>query len=296
MHNNNMDKKYWGKINLPDGCGIELADGYTPIIEGDGESFKSLLDLLDKIKRECSSTYTTYSSTGKEYSNSNIKDKRKNDILLPKIIHEEKNDVYVAIWPDGAREVDILKPNDGETYDLEKGLLYYVVKHNLDLGEVLEWMRPILNYKESKEYKENKEKENKKNFLRWINKKDDEECPKELQRMLRDNPEWEINSGRFDVWVNVNNNGINSIYDREKNKPVEMIKPGFPVHGFLRYLIMSLYTNNFTYEEPKMSYYKLKKLTYKFYSSCFDSVEKEVMAKKEVMSKEEIRDEEKICF
>lgn len=72
--------------------------------------------------------------------------KHKNtDMILPEIIYEPKNGVYVAKLPNGERDVDILKPNHGDKYDLEKGLLYYVIKKNLDLGKVLEWMKPILD-------------------------------------------------------------------------------------------------------------------------------------------------------
>ena len=54
-------------------------------------------------------------------------DEDESDMILPEVIHEPKNDVYIAKFPDGTREVDILKPNHGDKYDLEKGLLYYVI-------------------------------------------------------------------------------------------------------------------------------------------------------------------------
>ena len=99
--------------------------------------------------------------------------KEKTKMVLPEIIHETKNDVYVAKFPDGTKEVDILKPNHGDEYDLEKGLLYYVIKHNLNLGEVLDWMRPILD--ETKR-PENIEKHNKKleaKINKWFMEKSD---------------------------------------------------------------------------------------------------------------------------
>ena len=52
-----------------------------------------------------------------------------------------------------------MKPNRGDVYDLEKGLLYYVIKKNLDLGKVIEWMNPILDESKRPENIEKKDKE-----------------------------------------------------------------------------------------------------------------------------------------
>ena len=41
------------------------------------------------------------------------------EMILPEIIYEPKNDIYVAKFPNGKREVDILKPNHGDEWDLE---------------------------------------------------------------------------------------------------------------------------------------------------------------------------------
>jgi len=213
--------------------------------------------------------------SGNDFNNFNSQ-KKKTEMVLPKIIHETKNDVYVAKFPDGTKEVDILKPNHGDEYDLEKGLLYYVIKHNLDLGKVLEWMRPILD--ETKR-PENIEKHNKKleaKVNKWFMEKSDKPIDdKECQKII-DNKVFNIDSLKYEIEVSIKDGGIIGIYDKEEEDFVDMIKPGFPRKGFLRHLIYKLYDEGHT----TLEYFQLKKLTYRFYKGCFDSVEKECKSEK----------------
>ena len=189
------------------------------------------------------------------------------NMILPEIIHEIKNNVYVAKFTDGRKEVDILKPNHGDKYDLEKGLLYYVIKQNMDLGKVLEWMKPILDEKQNPKNIEKQNRKNASKINKWFMEKstlpiDSKECQKIIDYKI-----FTIDSKRYVIDVCIKANGIISIFDKEKDEPIEMIKLGFPAKGFLRHLIYNLYDS--------LEYYQLKKLTYKFYKGCFDSVEKE---------------------
>ena len=198
-------------------------------------------------------------------------DEKKPTMILPEIIHETKNNIYVAKFPNGKKEVDILKPTHGEPFDLEKGLLYYVIKHNLDLGKVLDWMKPILDENNRPENAEKHKKQISAKINKWFLTKDDEPInDKECQKIINNN-DFIINDKRYQIMVNIKKNGIVNIYDKEKNERVLMIKSGFPYKGFLRHLIYHLYN----FGEPKIEYYQLKKLTYRFYKECFDSVEKE---------------------
>lgn len=198
-------------------------------------------------------------------------DKKPCKMILPEIIHEPKNDVYVAKFPNGTKEVNILKPNKGDEYDLEKGLLYYVIKKNLNLGKVLEWMRPILDESQRPENIAKKDKENQAKINQWFLTKDDKPInDKECQKII-DNDEYIIDSHDYIIDVIISRNGIVSIYDKFNEDEIDMIKDGFPSKGFLRHLIYKLYNEG----EPSLEYYQLKKLTYRFYKGCFDSVEKE---------------------
>ena len=78
-----------------------------------------------------------------------------------------------------------------------------------------------------------------------------------------------IENQEYFIKVNISKNGIIGICDKKKNEPVIMIKNGFPHKGFLRHLIYKLYNEG----RPSLEYYQLKKLTYKFYKGCFDSIE-----------------------
>lgn len=198
------------------------------------------------------------------------KNKHKNkDIILPEIIHERKNDVYVAKFPDGTKEVNILKPNRGDAYDLEKGLLYYVIKKNLDLGKVIEWMNPILDESKRPENIEKKDKEIAGKINKWFEQKSDEPInDKECQKIIN-GMEFFIENQDYVIEVCINNSGIVEIYDKKNDESIDMIKDGFPQKGYLRHLIYNLYNEG----HPSLEYYKLKKLTYKFYKGCFDSVE-----------------------
>lgn len=213
--------------------------------------------------------YSTDNKSFDEISKIVLKEK-KNDLILPEIIHETKNNIYVAKLPNGTKEVDILKPNHGDKYDLEKGLLYYIIKKNLDLGKVLEWMRPILD--ETKHPK-NVEKHKKEMFAKinaWFLVKNHEPInDKECQKII-DNTEFIIDDRRYYIVVNIQKHGIVNIFDKEKKEKIHMIKEGFPYRGFLRHLIYKLYNEG----DPFLEYYQLKKLTYRFYKGCFDSVEK----------------------
>lgn len=197
--------------------------------------------------------------------------RKEKNMVLPEIIHEVKNNVYVAKFPNGKKEVDILKPNHGEKYDLEKGLLYYVIKHNLDLGKVLEWMRPILNENDRPENVEKHKKKIEGKINKWFSEKNDKSInDKECQKII-DNMDFIIENQDYLIEVNINNNGIVGIYDKKNYVTIPMIKDGFPKKGFLRHLIYTLYCEG----EPTLEYYQLKKLTYKFYRGCFDSIEKD---------------------
>lgn len=149
--------------------------------------------------------WNSWNDLSNEYMSKNDfnSQKEKTEMVLPKIIHETKNDVYVAKFPDGTKEVDILKPNHGDEYDLEKGLLYYVIKHNLDLGKILEWMRPILD--ETKR-PENIEKHNKKleaKVNKWFMEKSDKPIDdKECQKII-DNKVFNIDSLKYEIEVSI---------------------------------------------------------------------------------------------
>lgn len=193
------------------------------------------------------------------------------ETILPEIIYEPKNDVYVAKFPNGDTEVDILKPNHGDEYDLEKGLLYYVIKKNLNLGEVLEWMRPILDETQRPENIAKKKKEIESKIKKWFLEKNDKPIDdKECQKIIN-NEKYVIDTPQYLISVKIAKNGITGIYDKENNKNIKMIKPGFPHKGFLRHLIYKMYNKG----KPSLEYYQLKKLTYRFYKGCFNSVEKE---------------------
>ena len=195
---------------------------------------------------------------------------KKCDMILPDIIHETKNNIYVAKFPDGTKDVDILKPNHGDEYDLEKGLLYYIIKKNFNLDKVLKWMRPILDEKQCPKNIEKHKKQIESKIKNWFMTKNDNPInDKECQKII-DNRLFVIESKRYNIGVNIKQNGIVSIFDKKENKHIPMIKSGFPPKGFLRHLIYNLYKN----EEPTLEYYQLKKLTYKFYKGCFDSVAK----------------------
>lgn len=197
--------------------------------------------------------------------------KKGKNIILPEIIHETKNDIYVAKFPDGKKEIDILRPNHGDEYDLEKGLLYYVVKHNLDLGLVLEWMRPILDESKRPENIQRHRKKIEGKINKWFKEKNDLPIDdKECQEII-DETDFSIENQDYLIEVNIKHNGIIGIYDKQNDITIPMIKDGFPRKGFLRHLIYKLYGEG----EPSLEYYQLKKLTYKFYKGCFDSVEKE---------------------
>ena len=210
-------------------------------------------------------TWTIDNSVSDEESEEEI------EMILPEIIYEPKNDVYVAKFPNGDTEVDILKPNHGDEYDLEKGLLYYVIKKNLNLGEVLEWMRPILDETQRPENIAKKKKEIKSKIKKWFLEKNDKPIDdKECQKIIN-NEKYVIDTPQYLISVKIAKNGITKIYDKENNEMIKMIKPGFPSKGFLRHLIYKMYNKG----KPSLEYYQLKKLTYRFYKGCFDSVEKE---------------------
>lgn len=195
---------------------------------------------------------------------------KKPKMILPEIIYEPKNNIYVAVFPDGKKEIDILKPNHGDEYDLEKGLLYYIIKNNLDLGKVLEWMRPILDTTQHPKYIEKHQKQLQSKINKWFVEKNDISInDKECQKLI-DNMNFTIENQEYYIEINIHNNGIVSIYDKKTNESIPMIKDGFPVRGFLRHLIYKLYREG----DPSLEYYQLKKLTYKFYKGCFDSIEK----------------------
>ena len=81
--------------------------------------------------------------------------------------------------------------------------------------------------------------------------------------------EFFIENQDYVIEVCINNSGIVEIYDKKNDESIDMIKDGFPQKGYLRHLIYNLYNEG----HPSLEYYKLKKLTYKFYKGCFDSVE-----------------------
>lgn len=229
----------------------------------------SLDDLLKIIiSPEGTFDYNIATSTTSTYPINKV-DKKPHKMVLPEIIHEPKNDVYVAKFPNGTREVNILKPNKGDEYDLEKGLLYYVIKKNLDLGEVLEWMRPILDENQRPESLEKRHKDIEAKINKWFVEKNDKPInDKECQRII-DNKDFIIENQDYYIEINISNNGIVDVYDKKKDDSIHMIKDGFPAKGFLRHLIYKLYGEG----HPSLEYYQLKKLTYKFYKGCFDSVE-----------------------
>lgn len=231
------------------------------------KKYKSFHELLETIgyQFELGDSITTASAYVYKFN-----DEDETDMVLPEIIHEPKNDIYIAKFPDGTREVDILKPNHGDKYDLEKGLLYYVIKKNLNLGKVLEWMRPILDETQRLENLVKKQKEIKAKINKWFLEKNDKPINnKECQKII-DEKTFFIENQDFVIEVCVKNNGIVNIYDKQIDDVIEMIKGGFPSKGYLRHLIYKLYQKG----NPSLEYYQLKKLTYKFYKGCFDSVEK----------------------
>lgn len=214
--------------------------------------------------------YLVYTDDIDEWFAENAKKNGYTSMVFPEIIHETKNNVYIGKLPDGTKEIDILKPNHGDKYDLEKGLLYYIIKHNMDLGKVLEWMRPILDETQRPENIEKHKKKIESRINNWFSLKNSEPInDKECQKIIN-NRTFFIENQRFVVEVCIKENGIVNIYDKENKTNINMIKSGFPQRGFLRYLIEEFYCAGM----PTVEYYQLKKLTYKFYKGCFDSVEK----------------------
>ena len=199
------------------------------------------------------------------------KEKQHKELVLPEIIHETKNDVYIAKFPDGTKEVGILKPNKGDENDLEKGLLYYVIKKNLDLKSVLEWMEPILDESKRPENIEKIEKDNKKKINEWFVRRSSEPINnKELQKIIN-KTHFYIENNHYLVEVCIDEGGIIDILNKEDDSFIDMIKTGFPRKGFLRHLLSDFYGWD---KEPSLEYCQMKKLTYKFYKGCFDSIDK----------------------
>lgn len=226
-----------------------------------------LTDLLDYITSD-NEYYLFYDDSKYSYT---LKEKKNQDMVLPKIIHENKNNIYVAKFPNGKKEVDILKPNHNEPFDLEKGLLYYVIKHNLNLSKVLEWMKPILDENQNHQKPQDNKKKIEAKINNWLMTKNDNPInDKDCQKVIN-NKEFIIDDKQYLLKINIQKNGIVSVYDKKNNEYIKMIKNGFPYKGFLRHLVYTLYN----FGNPKIEYYQFKKLTYRFYKECFDSIEKQ---------------------